>query len=231
MHPMPVDRLPRSHIARTLGAALALSALLALAGCGGGSGGSATGSPSPFPYTSSVSLAGGACFGALAQRQVDFTRIDDFGSSGGCGIAEAIELHASTASLNQSATLGCPLAVALNDFERQILQPAAQRHFGQHVARIHHFGAYACRGRSGNAGRLSEHAKGRAIDISAFELADGTILRIKDDWRGAGKRSRFLHDVTRGACGIFRVVLGPNHDRAHHDHLHFDIGPWRLCAA
>jgi hypothetical protein len=206
--------------------AIALVATLALAGCGGSGGGSAARSP----YTN-ASLAGGQCFGALSQRQIDYTRLEDFGSSGGCGIDMAIELNASTASLSRPATLGCPLAVALNDFERQVLQPMAQRHFGQHVARIHHFGAYACRARSGNAGRLSEHAKGRAIDVSGFELADGTVIRVKDDWRNSGARSQFLHEVSRGACDIFQVVLSPNHDSAHHDHLHFDIGRWRLCDA
>ena len=225
MHPIPVDRIRQSLSAAHMVPALILTATLILAGCGG----SGSGSSAPSPYNSG-SLAGSQCFGALSQRQVAYTRIDDFGSNGGCGIAQAIELHASTASLNQTATLGCPLAVALNDFERQVLQPTAQRYFGQHVARIHHFGAYSCRARSSNAGRLSEHAKGRAIDISGFELADGTVIRLKDHWRGAGDRSRFLHDVGRSACGVFQVVLGPNHDRAHHDHFHFDIGPWRLCS-
>ena len=227
MHPIPVDHVLFCLRPDRIGPALALAAALVLAGCGG----SGSGSSARSPYTNSASLAGGQCFGVLAQRQVDYRRLEDFGSSGGCGIAMAIELSASTASLNRAATLGCPLAVALNDFERQVLQPMAQQHFGQHVARIHHYGAYACRARSGNAGRLSEHAKGRAIDVSAFELADGTVIRVKDDWRNSGGRSRFLHDVSQGACGIFQVVLSPNHDRAHHDHLHFDIGPWRLCAA
>ena len=226
MHPFPVDRLHRTPTAARIGPALVLATLLALAGCGG----SDSSSQGPSRYNT-ASLGGSQCFGALSQRQVTYTRIEDFGSSSGCGIAQAIELHASTAPLNQTATLGCPLAVALNDFERQVLQPAAQRYFGQHVARIHHFGAYSCRGRSSNAGRLSEHAKGRAIDISAFELADGTVIRILDHWRGAGDRSRFLHDVGRGACGVFQVVLGPNHDAAHRNHFHFDIGPWRLCSA
>ncbi len=226
MHPIPVDQRDCRFCLNRIVPALALTATLVIAGCGGSGRGSA-----PSPYTNTASLAGGQCFGALSQRQVDYSRLEDFGSSGGCGIAMAIELNASTAALNQPATLGCPLAVALNDFERQILQPMAQRHFGQHVARIHHFGAYACRARSGNAGRLSEHAKGRAIDVSGFELADGTVIKIKDHWRNSGNRSQFLRDVSRGACGIFQVVLSPNHDAAHHDHLHFDIGPWRLCDA
>lgn len=227
MAPIPVDRDLLCLRTDKSVLAFALAATVALAACGGGSGArSAAGSP-----YAQAAFNGSQCFGALAQRQVDYTRIADFGSRGGCGIAMAIELNASTAQLSRPATLGCPLALALNDFERQVLQPAAQLHFGQHVARIHHFGAYACRNRSGGGGRLSEHAMGRAIDISAFELADGTVIRVEDDWHGGDGRSRFLRDVSRGACDLFHVVLSPNHDRAHHDHLHFDIGPWRLCKA
>ena len=157
MHPFPVDRKSLERPARGVALAVALAAGLVLSGCGGSGGGSAAHSPYTAP-----SLAGGQCFNALAQRQIDYPRLEDFGSSGGCGIAMAIELNASTAALSRPATLGCPLAVALNDFERQVLQPLAQQHFGQHVARIHHYGAYACRARSSNAGRLSEHARGRS---------------------------------------------------------------------
>ena len=201
---------------------------LVLAACGG----DATSPSSHAPHAARPNPAGlptGQCLGQLSGRGVDYRRIDDFGSRDGCGITTAIELTASTAVLNQPATLGCPLALALNDYERQVLQPLAQRYFGQHVARIHHLGAYSCRARSGNSGRLSEHAKGRAIDISAFELADGTIIRVETDWHGRGDRRRFVRAAARGACDLFQVVLSPNHDRAHHDHLHFDIGPWRLC--
>ncbi|MEE8272992.1 MAG: extensin family protein [Alphaproteobacteria bacterium] len=191
-----------------------------LAGCGGAA------TPSPPP---AARLSGGQCLAALAGRGVDFEKIDDFGSGGGCGVAAAVELRQSTAGLNQMATLDCRLALTLNDYERRVVQPASQRFFGQQVARIHHFGAYACRGRSGAGGRLSEHAKGRAIDIAGFELADGTVVWVEHHWRGGGDRSRFLRTVSRGACDLFQVVLSPNHDADHHDHLHLDIGPWRLC--
>ena len=32
------------------------------------------------------------------------------------------------------------------------------------------------------------------------------------------------------ACRRFSVVLTPNSDRFHQDHIHVDIGPWRKCA-
>lgn len=172
------------------------------------------------------------CVARLQERGVSFEPLAPIGDGNGCTIQTPITLTAMTAALNQPATLGCPLAVRFEEFERQILQPLAIRYFGQPVKRIHHYGAYACRNqRGGNAGRLSEHAVGRAIDIAAFELVDGSIIRVEQDWNGLGRRSRFLRNISREACALFHVVLTPNHDSAHQDHLHFDTGPWRLCAA
>jgi len=172
------------------------------------------------------------CIARLQERGVSFEPLASVGDGGACTIRTPVTLSAMTAALNRPATLGCPLAVRFEEFERQILQPLAIRYFGQPVKRIHHYGAYACRNqRGGNAGRLSEHAVGRAIDIAAFELIDGSIIRVKQDWNGLGRRSRFLRNISREACALFHVVLTPNHDAAHQDHLHFDTGPWRLCAA
>ena len=69
----------------------------------------------------------------------------------------------------------------------------------------------------------------RTIDLAAFELIDGRIIRVSQDWHGIGRRSRFLRNVAREACDLFHVVLTPSHNNAHQDHLHFDTGPWRLC--
>ena len=172
------------------------------------------------------------CLGALADRGVSFEPLASAGDGGLCTIETPVTIPAMTAALNQPATLGCPLAVRFDEFEQEILQPLAIRYFGQPVKRIHHYGAYACRNQRGgnsNSNRLSQHAVGRAIDVSAFELIDGQIIRVAQDWHGVGRRSRFLRNVAREACDLFHVVLTPSHDRAHQDHLHFDTGPWRLC--
>ena len=68
-----------------------------------------------------------------------------------------------------------------------------------------------------------------AIDLMAFELADGTMVSVKRDWREGGAKAAFLKDVARASCSTFNVVLTPNHDRFHQDHLHLDIGPHTLC--
>jgi hypothetical protein len=82
---------------------------------------------------------------------------------------------------------------------------------------------------TGNPRRTSLHASARAIDIAGFRLADGSDVRVGRDWFAADGRGRFLRAAARAACGHFSVVLTPDHDRDHRDHLHFDIGPWRLC--
>ena len=78
-------------------------------------------------------------------------------------------------------------------------------------------------------GRLSEHATGRAIDFAGIELADGRVISVKRDWRAGGANGAFLHDLARASCKRFNVVLTPNHDRLHQDHIHLDIGPHTLC--
>ena len=199
---------------------LAMTLALILAGCGG--------PPPPPPAPPRIELTGEQCIAALVDRGAAFDRRDDFREGNGCGVADAVSMWHGTAAFSRPATMSCQLALALMEFETQIAQPAALRHFGVPILRTHHVGTYACRRRTGG-GRLSEHAHGRAIDIIAFELADGRMVRVEQDWRGSGDASRFLQDVGRGACGVFSVVLTPNHDRAHRDHFHFDIGPWRLC--
>jgi hypothetical protein len=81
---------------------------------------------------------------------------------------------------------------------------------------------FECRNRNRAAtGKLSAHAEGLAIDISAFELANGSILRIKPD--AGSPPDPALAALRTAACGWFTTILGPGSDEAHHDHLHVDI--------
>jgi hypothetical protein len=36
--------------------------------------------------------------------------------------------------------------------------------------------------------------------------------------------------VARAACGYFSVVLTPDSNADHFNHMHFDLGPDRLCS-
>ena len=129
----------------------------------------------------------------------------------------------------------CPVAAALALWERDVLQPAARRHFGSRVVRIDHAGSYSCRRLYGQSeGRFSEHATADAIDILGFRLADGRRISVLRDWQGEAADSTFLREVRDGACDLFATVLSPDYNRAHADHFHLDQASrgsfgWRLC--
>lgn len=186
------------------------------------------------------------CLQDLATLGVSFQPVQSFGDPDqGCGIANAVKVSATGAQWNRPGVLSCPMARVLAQYQTEVLQPLAQRTFGQDIKRIHHAGTYDCRIRRNNStakstalgaslggsrgGRLSEHSKGTAIDLMAFELADGTMVSVKRDWRAGGAKAAFLKDVAKTSCSTFNVVLTPNHDRFHQDHLHLDIGPHTLC--
>jgi hypothetical protein len=128
------------------------------------------------------------------------------------------------AAVMPEATLACPLVSALDRWVANAVQPAAQKWFGQPVAEIKQISAYACRGMNGNSNaRISEHAFGNALDISAFTLADGRQINVKDGWRGAPEEQGFLRDVQGAACAQFSTVLAPGSNIYHYDHIHVDL--------
>ena len=86
---------------------------------------------------------------------------------------------------------------------------------------------YACRTRNNKKGaRISEHGKGRAVDIAAINLNDGSQMTVLNGWRSA-KNGPALKRMHKAACGPFGTVLGPNADRYHQDHFHFDTARYR----
>ncbi|MBI3445987.1 MAG: extensin family protein [Magnetospirillum sp.] len=197
--------------------------------------------PPPPPPPPRVLDPDAACLKELRDLRVSFEPQAPFGTPGSCSIANPVKVTGdSQTSWNHPGVMSCAMARTLEHFEQQVVQPAALKAFGKKVARLHHMGAYNCRSRRtepvtaeaggySRGGRLSEHGKGQAIDVGAFELADGTMISVKKDWAGAGKKSEFLQAVARASCEHFNVVLTPNHNKLHADHLHLDIGPHKLC--
>lgn len=206
--------------------ALALFLLTGLASCGGGD----ISVPPPPSAARGIQPDGPACVAHLVSANVAFNRIDDFRNDRGCGISTAVSLYEGAATpLNRPVKVSCGLAAALVEWEQDILRPLATRVVGRSLVKLHHVGGYVCRGRTSDRSRLSEHAHGRAIDIIAFEFADGRIARVAEHWNDRGPLGQFLRQASLGACGVFQVVLSPNADADHQDHLHLDVGPWSLC--
>lgn len=149
----------------------------------------------------------------------------------GCGILEPVEISAAAGiTFSAGAQLDCTTARAVADWIMGVVQPAARDILGTRVTGLRVAGSYVCRTRNHIPGaRLSEHARGRAIDISAFTTADGQRIDVQSGWR-SGRSREFLRRVWQGACGAFGTVLGPDADRHHHDHLHLDTARYRTGA-
>jgi hypothetical protein len=144
-----------------------------------------------------------------------------------CRVENPVEVTAATIPWSRPAVASCAFVVEFDRFEREALRPLAMRYFGRDVKTIVHFGAYSCR--TTRTGRESEHARGLAMDVAGFELADGHEVLVKDDWSKRDARGRFLHAVAAEACRYFNEVLTPDSDRDHYNHIHLDLGPYKLC--
>ena len=145
----------------------------------------------------------------------------------GCGIDKAVRLTSvHGVRLSQPATLDCRTARTLGTWVEQSAKPEVGR-MGGGLRGLRVAAHYVCRTRNHQRGaRISEHGKGRAIDISALQLRDGSEISVLRDW-GKGQGGRVLRRLHGGACGPFGTVLGPGSDGFHRDHLHFDTARHR----
>jgi hypothetical protein len=184
------------------------------------------GPPPPAPVRE-----GAACLARLDAAGVGYAPAAVPASIDACTVDTPVRVSAAGVRWNQPGLVSCGFALDLDAFIREDVQPLALAEFGQSVRQLDHFGTYACRRENGNGRHWSVHGSGRAIDLAGFVLADGTRIRVERDWSGSGAKSRFLHDVARRACARFSLVLTPQSDREHHNHIHIDEGPWKLCGA
>lgn len=168
-------------------------------------------------------LKGSVC----GDPEIQGTNVGAVPGRGACGISDAVRVReVAGVRLTQEALMNCDTADAL---KRWVTKSAKRElsSFGGGLAQLKVAAHYACRTRNNQPGaRISEHGKGRAIDISAFIMRDGSKITVLQGWR-AGKTSRAMKAMHKGACGPFGTVLGPNSDRFHQDHFHFDTARYR----
>lgn len=148
-------------------------------------------------------------------------------STRGCGVAEPVSVTSVDGiPLSMAATVDCAMATAFERWVRTEMLPAVGN-TGGGVQQIRIIGDYSCRTRNSQPGaRISEHARGMALDFAGFRLADGTAVTVQHDYR-RGRYSRMLRRMYRAGCGIFHTTLSPDSDRFHQDHFHFDMASYR----
>ncbi|MDO6589378.1 MULTISPECIES: extensin-like domain-containing protein [Rhodobacterales] len=147
--------------------------------------------------------------------------------AGACGVSDEVRVRSvSGVVLRPAATMDCRTAAALKTWVNRGAIPAVRAEGGG-VASLRVVSHYACRNRNNFAtGRLSEHAYGRAIDIAGIGLQDGSEITVLSGW-GTEDDGAQLRQMWRAACGPFGTVLGPEANRFHADHFHFDTARYR----
>ncbi len=140
----------------------------------------------------------------------------------GCGLEDGVRVTSvSGVRLSMAATIDCATAKALNRWVEAAAQPA----YGGQIVELQLAGHYVCRPRNNKKGaKVSEHGRGKAVDISGLRLASGKVVKVLG---GFDKTMRKAH---KGACGIFGTTLGPGSDGYHEDHMHFDTASHRSGA-
>lgn len=148
----------------------------------------------------------------------------------GCGVRDPVAVTSvAGVGLSTPAKIDCGTAKALHAWVEKTAKPAVGK-LGGGLSQLTVAAHYACRTRNNKSGaKISEHGKGRAIDISALTLKNGKRITVLNGW-GRGVEGRILKKLHKGACGPFGTVLGPNADRFHRDHFHFDTARYRSGA-
>lgn len=137
----------------------------------------------------------------------------------GCGIDEPVRVtQIDGIRLRGTATINCETASALKTWIEKGMRPAMSKE----VVELQIAGSYVCRPRNNVRGnKISEHGRGKAVDIAAFVFSDGSEWSVSRDY------NRQMRKAHKAACGIFGTTLGPGSDGYHEDHLHFDTASYR----
>ena len=169
------------------------------------------------PRKAALSMAGAVCGDPAIKGEV-LAPITS--SVKGCGVAEPVSVTSIDGiRFSQPAKIDCDTAKAFKKWIQKGMRPA----FGKReVVGLHIFGSYMCRSRNNQRGaKISEHGRGKAIDVAGFVFADGKELTVLRNYNAEMRRAH------QAACGIFGTTLGPGSDGFHENHLHFDTASYR----
>jgi hypothetical protein len=178
------------------------------------------------------------CDGALNELKLRYVWLGK-AVTGSCTIEQAIRLTsvdtpAGEVAFANEPVLNCQFAKTFGRWSREIAAPVFASFMGSRLTSIATGPGVQCRKRIGGGEmKVSEHASGNAIDISAFTLSDGQIIHIGANMEANGAEA--LNGLRLAACGYFATVLGPGANSAHSHHFHFDSGQhgvsghYRIC--
>lgn len=132
-----------------------------------------------------VVAARAACAEILQGVTLDYEQLDPI-KKGLCGAPAPILVRSigkdPAVEISPPATMRCTLAVALDAWLKDTVEPAASV-LGTRVVKMRNASSYKCRNRYGGANtRISEHALANALDISEFVFASGQRYKVLGTW-------------------------------------------------
>ncbi len=167
------------------------------------------------------------CLSDLKAAQVEFQSLGTL-TKDGCTVESAVELDAVNSRFGKIALSGKPILAC--GFARQftawigdVAAPLTLAYLGSKLAAVEIGAAFVCRTRYNLPGeKISEHAKGDAVDVTAFRLENGRTLSVEGSSASFEMDGVWIKTLRATGCGYFTTILGPGSNEAHKAHLHFD---------
>lgn len=184
-----------------------------------------------------ASMSSELCLAELEERRVPFQRVAPVR-----GVATPLQLTGPVRGVNYSLTyrveldpvgpstvFDCPLGLAVDDLSQALAKRG--------VVAVEYLSMY----RPGHQRPGVRHPAGRAIDVATLTLADGTTYSVQHHFYGrtgaqtCGAGAEAPSRQHEGArlwreivCELdrrraFNLVLTPNYDWGHRDHLHLEV--------
>ena len=180
------------------------------------------------------------CLTELTANNVEFEPVGDVAADG-CELTGVIKLYKVSTEFGEVTVSGeptilCSFAKQFTGWVRDVGAPLTLAYTGQRLALIETGPGFVCRTRYNRPDeKVSEHAKGNALDIASFVLADKTRILVKEQPSDSPTSRNLIRTFRATGCGYFTTILGPGSNSAHEEHLHFDYAlhgktlNYRIC--
>jgi hypothetical protein len=179
-----------------------------------------------------------ACLQDLEASGIEFERpfhvVEEGCTLDGAVILISVPTPAGRVSLPGRPRMLCPFAVKFSRWLNEVGSPIIDQRLGSPLSAIQTGSAFVCRNRvGGSLTKISEHARGNALDLMRFDLKNKQHVTVEE--MPTGNYAAALSGLRSSACGYFTTVLGPGSNAAHKNHLHFDLGQhgksanYRIC--
>lgn len=182
-----------------------------------------------------------SCVEALNRLGVGFAVESPIVTASRCQVPDAVRLLSvgsieATITLPAKPVLSCGYALRLSTWLSDVAAPVVKNFAQSPLTSVATGPGYQCRNRNNRKnGKISEHAFGNAIDITAFGLASRKSVPVSSALDGPPPQIRMLMALRISSCGYFTTVLGPGTNEAHKAHFHLDYAKrgkgwnYRIC--